>query len=74
MDKFQAAILNKDWDTVESMVCSFLTSFEASEGETSLRDWLEEGDYDGNESPASVAQEWVELCAEADRIRFEDEL
>lgn len=31
-----------------------------------LWDWIEEGCFDGTETPQSIADEWITMCMEAD--------
>jgi hypothetical protein len=64
---FQAAIARKDWDAVEAVIAANLDDDTSRDG---LHDWLEEGSYTGNETPESVAAEWMELDQQVEGIDY----
>lgn len=63
---FQAAVQAHEWVTVSRMVAEYCEEPTTDEhGADELQDWLSHGDWSGNETPESVAEEWDQLCRDA---------
>jgi hypothetical protein len=64
---FQTAIAKRDWETAAAMVDAVISSERDTSG---LMDWIANGDYDGIETPESVAAEWTALDEQQEGIDY----
>lgn len=56
------------YDAANRLAQHIINHYDIVEGED-LSDWLAEGDYDGDETIASLVSEWRSITKEAARVR-----